>query len=165
VKLSNREAEDLLHLEAHLLDERRLEEWLELFTKDGTYWLPLKDDTDPIRHPSIVYEDHKTRTQRVHQLLHEAHYAQLPPSRTIHLISNVWVADDGEGDGTALVRCNLVLFELRPGHQRQPGLGEQRILAGRCEYRLRREDRWLISQKKVVLLNRDLPLENLSFIV
>ena len=33
--------EQFLYHEARLLDEQRLEEWLELFTDDATYWVPL----------------------------------------------------------------------------------------------------------------------------
>ena len=37
-----REIEDLLYTEADLLDERRYDEWLELFTDDVTYWMPMR---------------------------------------------------------------------------------------------------------------------------
>jgi len=165
LKLGKPEAEELLYSEARLLDDRRLEEWLEAFTGDGIYWLPLEENKDPAQFPSLVYEDHRVRLQRVDLLRQKDHFAQLPPSRTVHNITNVTVTDDGDRGGEAVVHCNLTLYELRPGHERQPGLGKQRVLAGRCEYRFRHEGRWLIALKKVLLLNRDLPMENLSFIV
>ena len=34
--------EDFMYLEAELLDERRLREWLELFTDDANYWMPIR---------------------------------------------------------------------------------------------------------------------------
>ena len=37
---SRQEAEDLLYKEAALLDEWRLDEWLELLTEDATYEIP-----------------------------------------------------------------------------------------------------------------------------
>ncbi len=37
-----REAEQLLFREAWLLDQHRLDEWLDLFTEDATYWVPLE---------------------------------------------------------------------------------------------------------------------------
>jgi 3-phenylpropionate/cinnamic acid dioxygenase small subunit len=164
VRLTRAEAEDFLYHEAALLDERRLEEWLDLFTADGVYWIPMEDDADPELEPSIMYDDSSTRAQRVYQLLHQPHYAQMPPSRTVHFISNVQVAPGAE-DGEAIVRCSLAVSELRPGDPRQHGLGVQRALTGRCEYHLRYEDGWRIARKKILLLNRDLPQENLTFIL
>ncbi|HEU0229134.1 MAG TPA: aromatic-ring-hydroxylating dioxygenase subunit beta, partial [Burkholderiaceae bacterium] len=47
-----------VHAEARLLDERRFEEWLDLFTEDGRYWMPLTPgQTDPILQGSLMYED------------------------------------------------------------------------------------------------------------
>jgi 3-phenylpropionate/cinnamic acid dioxygenase small subunit len=46
------------------------------------------------------------------------------------------------------------------------GLGDQRTFAGRAEHRLRREQGvWKISLKRLVLLNRNLPIPNLTFLV
>jgi 3-phenylpropionate/cinnamic acid dioxygenase small subunit len=83
----------------------------------------------------------------------------------MHVVSNIEVPDSK--DGEALVRCNLIVFEMRPGDHQDLhfGFGKQRSFAGHCEYRLRREEKWRIALKKVVLLNRDLPIYNLSFIL
>ena len=40
--LLKHEVEDFLYREADLLDERRYEEWLDLFTEDAHYWMPLR---------------------------------------------------------------------------------------------------------------------------
>ena len=164
MSLTKQEAEEFLCAEANLLDDRCLEEWLELFTEDGVFWIPIDENADPEMEPSVLYDDSTTRAQRVYQLLHQPHYAQRPASRTIHFISNVSVAEATERE--ALVRCNVIVYELRPGDDGQFGIGEQRSIAGRCEYRLRRDgDRWRIAHKKVVLINRDLALENMTFII
>lgn len=164
MELTRESAEELLYEEADLLDERRLEEWLSLFTEDGYYWIPMDEGADPESEPSILYDDAETRAQRVYQLLHQPHYSQLPPSSTAHMVSNVRVEPEGESKSW-IVRCNLIVYEIRPGDWRQGGLGEQRSLGGRCEYRLRHEGRWRIVLKKVVLLQRHSPLENLTFLV
>jgi 3-phenylpropionate/cinnamic acid dioxygenase small subunit len=165
MKLTREEAEQFLFQEARLLDERRFEEWMGMFTSDGLYWIPIEEGTDPRREPSILYDNADLRAQRIYQLLNQPHYSQMPPSRTIHFISNVEV--DGGDEDNAVVRCNLLLCELRPGdHQQlQFGLGSQRQLYARCEYRLRHDEKWLIVLKKIVLINRDLPICNLTFIV
>ena len=112
MRLTREEAEQFLYREGRLLDERRFEEWNEMFTSDGLYWVPIEEGTDPRREPSIFYDNAELRTQRVYQILNQPHYAQMPPSRTIHFISNVEV-DNGDEDN-AVIRCNLLVCELRP---------------------------------------------------
>jgi 3-phenylpropionate/cinnamic acid dioxygenase small subunit len=101
---------------------------------------------------------------RVHHLLHERNFAQSPPSRTVHQVSNVQVWS-GDREDEARVRCNVVVHEIRVGDHLQFGLGQQRVLAGKCEYRLRYQDGWRIACKKVVLINRHMPIVNLSFLI
>jgi benzoate/toluate 1,2-dioxygenase beta subunit len=126
------------------------------------YWLPIIDASDPEREPSLIYDNAKAREQRVFALGHRSHYAQRPASRTIRSMSNVQVRPDGGG---AVVHSNLLILEFRPGDPQQVGLAHPRLIGGRCEYRLRRDDRWKILLKKVVLIDRDAPMLNLSFIV
>jgi 3-phenylpropionate/cinnamic acid dioxygenase small subunit len=165
VGLTRQQAEDVLYHEARLLDERRFEDWLELFTADGLYWLPMDDGVDPALEPSILFADANERALRVYQILHQPHYAQLPPSRTARVVANIEVAP-AERDDEVVVYGTLVIHELRGGDHFQLGLGDQRALAGRCEYRLRHDEGiWRIALKKVMLVDRDLPFHNLSFLV
>ncbi len=164
--MTREEAEDFLYMEARLLDENKLEDWLALFTADGIYWLPIDEDDDPERQASVIYDDCLQREKRVHQLRQGARYSQLPASRTIHYLSNVEVEPSAPGE--VLLRCNVLILELRPGdHQAiQKGLGNQRALAGRCFYRLVSADGgWRIALKKVMLIDRDMPLYNLTFVL
>ena len=47
--------EDFLYLEAELLDERRFREWLELFTDDIHYWMPVR--YNPLDRPKELSEE------------------------------------------------------------------------------------------------------------
>ncbi len=167
-QLTKQEAEDFIVHEARLLDERRLEEWLELFTEDGDYWLPMsEEDSDPEKDVSVLYDRSLQRAMRVYQMTQQKRLSQYPASRTVHFVTNVSV-DDGGDDEEVTVRCNMLVHEVRPAdHQElQAGLGTQRSLAGRCEYHLRHLDgAWRIAMKKVLLLDRDLPVYNLTFII
>jgi 3-phenylpropionate/cinnamic acid dioxygenase small subunit len=156
--------ERFLYREARLLDDGRLEEWLTLFAPDGVYWMPLGGSTDPSREPSIMFDTASDRAQRVHQLLHTPHYAQIPPSRTVHQVTNVEV--DGKADGTARVNAVIVVHELRPGDPGQVGLARPRAIAGRARYTLVRDGGggWSISEKVVTLLGHDAPFWNFTFI-
>jgi 3-phenylpropionate/cinnamic acid dioxygenase small subunit len=161
------EAEDLIFTECRLLDELRYEEWLELFTSDGLYWLPIVDCdvADADKGLSIVYDDSERRAERVYRTLHTPVLDQSPRSRTVHLAGNVEVADAGD-PSRALVRCSMIIAELRPGGDRQLGLNRTRVFAGRCEYRLRRDNgAWRIELKKLLLIDSDRPLYNLTFIL
>ncbi len=164
--LTREGAEALVYGECQLLDERRLDEWLELFTDDGVYWLPTSDSACP-EDASAMYDDALQRKKRVHQLLRETRLAQAPPSRTVHLVSNLQI-EQRDGSSDARVRCNLLVAEVRPANHPAPqlGLSTPRLLAGHCEYHLRfGEGRWAIAVKKVLLVDRDLPLYNLTFII
>lgn len=161
--MTRADAETILFREARLLDERSFEEWLEMFDEECLYWVPIVDG-DPNVEPSIIYDDKQRMEERIFRLLETRAYAQEPPSRTQHNISNVEVLNGGE-DGEVRVLCNLSILELRVGEPAQVGLGEQRLLAGRCEYVLVGEPDWRIKLKKVYLINRDLPLYNLTFIL
>lgn len=162
------EVEALLYREARLLDDHRYEDWQQLFTEDARYWLPISGDgseTDPERSISIIYDDLARIDERVFRTLHTRVLDQNPRSRTVRIVSNVEV-DPDRIEGDVVVRCNQLIGELRPGGHGQVGLNDQRFLAGRCEYRLRAEPAgWRISLKKVVLLNADQPIYNLTFIV
>jgi benzoate/toluate 1,2-dioxygenase beta subunit len=163
--LLRQQAEDFLYMESRLLDQRDFASWLDLFTEDAVYWLPMHEGADTALEPSVIKDEKKILAMRVHQLLHKPHYAQQPPSRTVHAISNVIVTPTERAD-ESLVRCTLMLTEMREGDYQQLGLGNQRLFSGLCEYRLcQRDTRTMIGMKKVVLINRDTPIVNLSFLV
>lgn len=152
----------LLCREATLLDERRFDEWLELFTSDAVYLLPIYDETRE-GEPAIVRDSRRGLEERIYRLTHTAALAQDPPSRTQHDFSNLEVLESS-GDGL-VVACHQTVHELRPGDVLQAGLGEVRSFHARCRYRLvASSGRPLIREKRCELINRDYPLYNLTFI-
>ncbi len=155
--VDRRELEDFLYLEAAYIDERRFDEWLDLFAEGAHYWAPANaNDIDPNTHVSIIYDDHARLTERVHRLQSGNAYGQVPPSKTRHLVTNVRVL---EGNGqTVVVSSNFLIVDLR--------LGVQTVYGGRYEHHLERNgDSWKINMKKVELLNNDEPLGNLTFLL
>jgi benzoate/toluate 1,2-dioxygenase subunit beta len=159
--LERAEAERLLFREARLLDERRFAEWLDMFGQDCRYWIPCgrEDETGPWTH--LVLDDREQLEDRVWQLQHPRHSSQSPPSRTTHLVSNVEVEEGQQGE--AMVFSSFIVYEVR---MTQGGSGEQRSFAGRYEHTLRQEDgEWRIAAKKIWLINRDLSIFNLTFLL
>jgi benzoate/toluate 1,2-dioxygenase beta subunit len=156
-ELTTDEAEQFLYAEAALLDEGRLEDWLDLFTDDAHYWIaPAPDATDPDDATSLAYDDRHRLADRVWRLTEGPAHSQIPPSRTQRLVSNVRSPEAGGED--FVVRSAFSLLEYRKG--------EVRPFAGRCEHRLRREgDRLRIAFKRVDLVNAQAPIYNLTFVL
>jgi 3-phenylpropionate/cinnamic acid dioxygenase small subunit len=73
--------------EARLLDDKRYDEWLDLWSDDGIYWVPLTpEQTDGVHHNSHLYEDKLLRALRVERLKSPRAYSQQPPSRALHVL-------------------------------------------------------------------------------
>ena len=105
--------EDFLYEEAALLDEWRLDEWLELLTDDATYEVPATDAPDGAPQSTLfLVADDKVRIRsRVGQLLGKSAWAENPPSRTRRMISNVRIRSV-EGDNI-YVTANFVVYRMR----------------------------------------------------
>lgn len=157
--LTRSEAEDLLYTEADLLDDRELDRWLDMFTDDAVYWVPARPGpANPDRHVSLIHDDRARMEERVWRLSVGPAHAQIPPSATRRLITNVRVAAD---HGELLVTSNFALYEVRKGVQRE--------FAGRYEHTLAPPDGagggWRIRRKTVRLVNCDAPIVNLTFLL
>jgi 3-phenylpropionate/cinnamic acid dioxygenase small subunit len=95
---SDRELIDFVVREARLLDDRRYDDWLDLWTDDGIYWVPLTpEQTDGVHHNSHLHEDKLLRTLRVERLKSPRAYSQQPPSRALHVLQlpTIESRDDG----------------------------------------------------------------------
>ncbi len=155
--LNRPEAEDLLYREARHLDDLRYQDWLAMLDENATYWIPCNGEgNDPNREISLVFDDRKRLTDRIGRLESGLAHAQNPPSKTKRLVSNVQIENATEDAATVL--SGFILYELRRG--------KERIFAGRYEHRLRLiNGTWKIVSKKVVLMNNDEVIDNLTFIV
>lgn len=151
-----------LYREARLLDESKFDEWLSLFTEDATYVLPIKDGPPP--EPALIRDSRARMEERVYRLTQTMAHAQNPPSRTQHDITNVELLGQ-DPTGELLVACNQSVHELRPGDVFHVGLATVRSFHARCQYRLVPTDGdWQIREKRCLLLNREYPMYNLTFI-
>jgi len=145
----------LLYLEARLLDQRRLREWLTLFTHDGVYWIPADIDLrDPRTTVSWEFNDRRRLEERIERLETGRAYSQIPPTRTVHALSNIEVMTAESSHINVL--CNFQIQTCR-GSDTTPRCGW-------CGYVLRKEnEHWKIVLKRVNLFDADLPQSNLSF--
>lgn len=113
-KATQEEIEQFLYHEAELLDDWRLDEWLELFDEErGSFFMPSTDlpDGDPLNSLYLIADDMPKLRTRVNQLVSGITWAENPPSRTRHMISNVRI---GAMEGDLLrVRANFVVYRMR----------------------------------------------------
>ena len=87
-----------LYLEADLMDEHRFDEWLALWNHELLYWVPCNtDDIDPRRQVSLIYDDRTALENRLARLQSPAAHSQTPRSKLRRVISNIVIADQGEG--------------------------------------------------------------------
>lgn len=107
--------QSFLSREAVLVDNARLNDWLELFTDECLYWVPITAGAgDPRYQVSHSFDDRRRLTDRVYWLRTGLAFSQLPASRTRRLITNVEATVD-QKTGALLVRSNFVIYEFRAG--------------------------------------------------
>jgi 3-phenylpropionate/cinnamic acid dioxygenase small subunit len=152
-----REIELFLFREARLLDEGKMEDWLELFSSECLYWIPITPGGgNPLKEVSTAFDDRRRLEDRIYRLKTGYAWSQIPTSRTIRLLSNIEVWDVGEDQ--VRVRVNFMLTEFRTGRQK--------LYSGWSGYRLKKvEGEWKIVVRQVNLIDSDQGHENLTFIL
>jgi 3-phenylpropionate/cinnamic acid dioxygenase small subunit len=143
------ECEQFLIHEARLLDEGRFDEWLALFAADAWYWVPSQpNQASPHDTVSLIYDDRRLLETRIRRLASPRIYSQEPPSRTSRMIGNVTIEDAASDGTTCTVRSKCQIVEFRRE--------TQRIFAGTCFHRLRKDEKGIqIAWKRVDLVNCD----------
>jgi len=156
------EVVEFLYREAELLDSYRFGEWLELFTEDVRYDMPVRTNQfraggEGFQEMAFFDETFISLKTRVKRLETEFAWAETPPSRTRHFVSNVLVAP-GECSGELAVRLNFMVTRTRADHGYQ-------MFTGRREDTLRRGDagRFKIARRRIfgdqtVLTNTNLSI-------
>jgi len=171
-----REVEQFLFREARLLDERRFHEWLELLTDDVRYWMGarsnrypktskaiaildldryVEDDRTKEDELAILDEDKHTLGARVARLDTGMAWAEDPPSRTRHLITNIEV----EAGDTALevkVYANFMVYRSRAETEQDFYVGARRDVLRRVG------GAWKIAERKLILDQNVLLAKNVS---
>ncbi|AMN41258.1 aromatic-ring-hydroxylating dioxygenase subunit beta [Rhodoplanes sp. Z2-YC6860] len=116
-----REIEGFLFDEARMLEENRFDDWLSCFAGDVRYWMPVKERVDfPAARAeaadgfALFDDDKKSLELRVLRIQTGDAHAEVPPSSTSRLISNVIVEPAGQ-PGVYRVRSNFVVYQERRG--------------------------------------------------
>lgn len=143
----------LIHREARLLDERRYDEWVALFTEDCRYWVPVSPaQQSPREGPSHFHDDIQVLKTRVHRLANPRAFGAEPAPRTIHVVSGIEVDEAGE---TVVASSSQIMLEYR---NRDGFEADQRLFGGRVTHHLRHTEAGLrIALKRVDLINAEGP--------
>ena len=149
--------------EAWLLDERKFQEWLGLFTEDVLYFMPRRKnvprreshrEVTPLGDLALIEDDKRYLEMRVARLETGMAWAEDPPSRTRHLVGNLVAEPLDSGDVQAKTAFLVYRSHLET---------DQQLLAGSREDVLRRVDgAWKVAKRTIVLDANVLLDKNLS---
>jgi 3-phenylpropionate/cinnamic acid dioxygenase small subunit len=142
--------------EARLIDEKRFDEWYELFTDDAFYWVPLgPGQTDPLAHNSLAYEDKLLLKLRIERLKLPSAYSQKPASRCLHVMQTPEIERSDDARGEIVTRAPFIYTETR-------GDESQRYAAIAWHTLVRSDAGLRIRLKRVDILNADAALPSIQ---
>jgi 3-phenylpropionate/cinnamic acid dioxygenase small subunit len=165
------EVEQFYYEEAELLDDGRFADWLELLADDLDYWMPTR--TNRLRRQQALsiaargeagyYDETKeSLAWRIRRFDSGMAWAEDPPSRTRHLITNIVVRhiDPGQHPDFSAedleVRSAFLVYRNRLER-------EENVFAGRRVDILRRTEEGLRVARRVILLDQNvLQAKNIS---
>lgn len=153
---STQDLADLVYREARLIDEKRFEEWYELFTDDARYWMPLtRGQPEGEEHTSLFYEDKLLLKVRIARLRTPNAFSQQQPSFCQHVLQQPSVEEADADSNRFVVRTPFVYVEAQ--------LDSQLILTGVAWHHLASVEGALrIRLKKIELLNCDAALPSIQ---
>ena len=158
------EIEQFLYLEAAYIDDGKFHEWLAMFADDIHYWMPTRYNRtrrerhlDTSRPDELAFfdEDKASLAMRIKRLDTGMAWAEDPPSRTRHLVTNVQICPRSTAGEYDVVSAFL-LYRTRLET-------DLNIFAGRREDVLRKTaEGWRIARRKIVLDQNVVLAKNLS---
>jgi 3-phenylpropionate/cinnamic acid dioxygenase small subunit len=164
------EVEQFYYTEAELLDDGRFTDWLDLLADDLDYWMPTRTNrlrrqqalSISARGEAAFYDETKeSLAWRIRRFDSGMAWAEDPPSRTRHLVTNIVVhhadSDQGTGPDDLVVRSAFLVYRNRLER-------EENVFAGRRTDLLRRSpDGELKVARRVILLDQSvLQAKNIS---
>ncbi len=159
------EIEEFLYQEAELLDSGRFQEWLDLMADDILYRMPVRltrergQGEDASADMYFFWEDRATLGLRVQRLKTEFAWAEDPPSRTRHFVTNVRIRPADIPDELD-VRSYLLIYRNRGD------TAQHDLISGERQDRLRRvAGTWKLAKRSFVVDQAVLGTRNLAIFV
>lgn len=152
--------QDFLVAEAELLDSQRFHEWIELFTDDCTYYVPIRVSrkmpaSSVVEEIGYFDDNRQSLGLRVKRLGTDVAWAEDPPSFTRRFVTNFRVGE--LEDGEVRVRDYLLLYRSRGDR------GTHDLISGERQHVLRANgDSFRIAARRVILDQASLGTKNLG---
>ncbi len=156
------EVEQFYYTEAALLDAHSYDDWVQLFTDDTHYFMPIrrtmsrreldKEFTKPGE--MAFFDDTKEiLLARVRKVNSGTAWAEDPPSRTRHLVTNVRITD--VADEEVAVSTNFLLYRTRLKSEEDQWVGSREDVLRRVDGVLKVARRYIFLDQ-TILLSRNL---------
>jgi 3-phenylpropionate/cinnamic acid dioxygenase small subunit len=116
-----RGVETFLYREARMLEDNRFDDWLNCLSDDVRYWMPIRESTDGSSGSgkesdtfALFDDDKKSLELRVLRIKTGDAHAEVPPSTTQRLVTNIAV-EPAAADDSLRVRSNFMVYQERRG--------------------------------------------------
>ena len=157
------EIERFYHLEARLFSRKRYREWLDgMVDQEIHYYLPIveerykNDRRPPAEFPPAIFDDNYTDLdERIKRLETDLVWTEDPPSRVLHLITNIDAHSTDRSPDEFESYSNFLVSRHR--HER-----EETVFVGEREDLLvRRDGHFRLQRRKIILPQRVIAHTNL----
>jgi 3-phenylpropionate/cinnamic acid dioxygenase small subunit len=161
------EISQFLYDEAALLDERKFEDWYARLADDLHYFMPVRfnrmrresDHEFSFANEVAHFDDDKAYIRRrIRRLRTPQAWAEDPPSRTRHMVTNIRCFHTGNAD-EILVKCCFHVYRARLEHQVEDFVGAREDLLRRRPD----EKGWEIVKRYIYLDQTIVLANNISF--
>ncbi|MBS0416489.1 MAG: 3-phenylpropionate/cinnamic acid dioxygenase subunit beta [Proteobacteria bacterium] len=157
------EVERFLYREARLLDSGEFESWLGLLAPDIHYWMPVvenraREDANGAYGPErMAYFDDRLPDlkRRVERYCARTAWSENPPTRHVHVISNIEVEPAQRNDE---VIAHSVFVNYRNRGERD----EDVLFGRRRDILCRQEGSWLLARRRIVIAQNVLLAKNIN---
>lgn len=143
--------------EADMLDHGEFQSWLEQWTADGLYIIPIDPlETDFLNTLNYAYDNHAMREKRVYRLGSGESISTVPTARTIRTTSRFRILE--ESTDRVTVRCaqNLCEFKKETIRHYSADVTFELVKVG---------DSFKIDRKIIRLINADDALQGIAYIL
>lgn len=158
------EVEQFYYEEADLLDDGRYADWLELLDEDLDYWMPTRSNrlrrqqalSIAARGEAAFYDETKeSLAWRIRRFDSGMAWAEDPPSRTRHLVTNIRVRHIDSTDESGFSESDLVVRSAFLVYRNRLEREENVFAGGRTDV-LRRTDTGLKVARRTILLDQNI---------
>ena len=155
-----RDVEAFLYREARMLEDNRFDDWLQCLADDVRYWMPIHETTDGLFDTAdkgqeadsfaLFDDDKKSLELRVLRIKTGDAHAEVPPSTTQRLVTNITV-EPAATDHSLRVRSTFMVYQERRGQHGVTFFGRRDDLIRQIEGDFK------IAQRRIDLAQKILP--------